>query len=307
MPVPTLTIADKPEDVLEENVHTRTTLQADPLAASLSPPFDGLITEYKQVTSARIDLVVTLFQCTATAFQVDTQLNGVVDDLVRLLTQHVGPDRTAAEWVVFFQNVEPYSFKRPILGAQLDKMKTWPSALAMSTHAEIQALGAKLTPLLAAGDSAAAAIQAAEQARINFDNMGSWRQHIDKSNAARATAYGALLQIPHQNPTAKLPSDYAELFFLHDTSRRGAGKPRSSADIQAELASLQTKTARSGLQRRGVARTSRRRGTSGAPRQGAGAPLCEAAGKRGEAEEEGAGEAARQKEEVSRSLHLFAS
>ena len=241
MPVPTLTTTDKPEDVLEENVHTRTTLQADPLAASLSPPFDVLIAEPKQLIGARIDLVVTLFQCTATAFKVDVQLNGIVDDMVRLLTQYVGSDRSAAEWVVFFQNVEPYSFKRPILGAQLDKMKAWPSALALSPHAEIQALGAKLTPLLAAGDSASAAIKAAEAALVNFDNVGSWRQHIDKANATRATAYGALLQIPHQNPTAKLPADYAEQFFLHDTSRRGAGKPRSSADIQMEMGSLQTK------------------------------------------------------------------
>ena len=32
-----------------------------------------------------------------------------------------------------------------------------------------------------------------------------------------------------------LPSDYAEHFFLHDTSRRGAGKPRSAEEIEREM------------------------------------------------------------------------
>ena len=54
---------------------------------------------------------------------------------------------------------------------------------------------------------------------------------------------GSWAVLAHQNPTAKLPADYAEQFFLHDTSRRGANKTRSSSDIQAEIASLQARTA----------------------------------------------------------------
>ncbi|MEO7596080.1 MAG: hypothetical protein ABI134_33030, partial [Byssovorax sp.] len=36
----------------------------------------------------------------------------------------------------------------------------------------------------------------------------------------------------------KLPLDYADLFFLHDISRRGATRARSSAAIAAEISAL---------------------------------------------------------------------
>ena len=241
MAIRTQTITDKPDDILEDTVHTRTTLKADPLTASLAVPFDGLVTNHKQVVGDRIDLEVTLFQCVATAYYLDVRLDAFTDKLVKTLTELVGEDRSSADWVVFFQKSDLYTFKRPILGAQLDKMKQWPSALLLSPYPAIKDLAGELTPLLTAGEAAVQATQAAQQALTNFDNVGAFRQYVDSSNAARTTAYAALLQLPQQNPSLQLPADYAERFFLHDTSRRGAGKPRSSADIEAELTSAKAR------------------------------------------------------------------
>jgi hypothetical protein len=244
MPVPTLSVDDKPDDVLMEHVHCRTTLQADPLSAALATPFDGLINDWKQAHIARLDLEVELYQAVAIAYYVDTKLDAIVDRLVPALTKITQGDRTVAEWVVFFQGADPYSFKKPILASQLGRMDLWLPSLTTSSNPELVNIGAALAPLVASGKAAQTAIDAARQALIAFDNVGPWRQHIDKSNAARASAYGTLLQIPHQNPALQLPADYQEKFFLHDTSRRGAGKPETSADIKAEMDANNAKNAR---------------------------------------------------------------
>ena len=117
-------------------------------------------------------------------------------------------------------------------------MLLWPPALAAAPQQELEDLGAALAPVLSVAVVAEKAIATAKQALVTFDNVGRWRQHVDQSNAVRAAAYGALLEIPHQNPALKLPLDYADLFVLHDTSRRGANKARTSAEIAAEIKSL---------------------------------------------------------------------
>jgi hypothetical protein len=64
--------------------------------------------------------------------------------------------------------------------------------------------------------------------------VGGWADHITLANAGRTDAYGTLLDIPHQHPELKLPADYAEMFYLHDTSRRPE-KPKTSAELRKEL------------------------------------------------------------------------
>ena len=243
MTLPTLTIEDSPEAVLAEHVHSRTTTAADPLAAEHSPAFDAQITDWSEVSVLRTQLLIAIAQALANGFYLDHTLNQTVDDLVLALQKITKKDKSDPLWSVFLNGHEPAQLKKPILAGQLAQMLLWPPALAASSHQELQELGAALAPLLPLAVAAEKAIADAKQALVTFDKLGRWRHHIDKSNAVRVAAYGALLEVPHQNPALKLPGDYADLFFLHDTSRRGASKPRDSADIAAEIKAHKEKAA----------------------------------------------------------------
>ena len=236
MPLPTLTLEDSPEEILNQHIHSRTTLAADPLAEKLALLFDPLLADWKEVHGLRLQLVIDSAQTVARAFYIDTELNRLVAALESLVGKRNKKDPL---WEVFLQDQEPAQFKKPILAGQLKAMMLWPAPLAESKQPELIEIGAALARVLPT--AAEQAVAAAEQAIQTFDTLGRWRQHIDHSNAVRATAYGALLEIPHKNPEAKLAADYAELFFLHDTSRRGANKPRSSKEIAAELKGLSAK------------------------------------------------------------------
>jgi hypothetical protein len=237
MSVPKLDIDDQPDDVLREHVHSFTTLAADALAVSFAPQFDALITDWNKVNAVHVQLITALAQAIANAIAIDSKLNQIVDDLVHALTKAV-PDKSDPQWYVFFKGDDGSTVKRPILGDQLDRMAVWPSGLADSKHPEVNAIGVALLPLLPVAANAQGAVLLARQKLYEFKKTGAWSKHIESSNAVRASVYGDLLKIPFNNPAAKLPGDYAELFFLHDTSRRGAKKVKSSQEIQDEIDAL---------------------------------------------------------------------
>lgn len=243
MTLPTLTINAQPVDVLAEHVHCRTTMAADLLAAAHAPAFDALITDGIEVTTLRLQVVIAIAQARANGFQLDLQLNKLLDDLVLALQKVTDRDKGDPLWFVFLKGKEPAQIKKFLLGEQLALMLLWPAALGASPHQALKDIGAALAPVLPLAVKAEQAIADTKQALITFDNVGRWKQHIDRSNAVRATAYGDLLEVPHKNPALNLPSDYAEPFFLHDTSRRGAGKPRSAEEIGREMKAYTDKAA----------------------------------------------------------------
>lgn len=93
MTLPTITLSDPSQDVLEDHVHCFTTMAADPLAASLAPAFEALIADWIEVNNLRIQLTIGITRAGAHAFQVDLQLNDIVDDLVAALLKITDKDR----------------------------------------------------------------------------------------------------------------------------------------------------------------------------------------------------------------------
>jgi hypothetical protein len=241
MALPTLTLDDKPDDVLAEHVHTLTTLTADTRVAHLAPKFNALVTNWKSVRAQRIDLVIALAQAQAAAIFIDMQLNGIADLVYAALQTITDKDKTDPLWPIFMKGYELSELKRPVLQNQLAIMKQWPQAITDANREELILIGKKLAPLLPIATDAEGVIVKARQAIETFDKVGPWRQHVDQGNTERVTVYGELLEIPHNNPDARLPADYADQFFLHDTSRRGANKPKSSEEIAVEMGALKVK------------------------------------------------------------------
>lgn len=243
MPIAQLDIDDSREDLLEGHVHSLTTTRADPLAASHAGKFENLVTDWMDTESVRIKLVIAISQAVANAYRIDMQLNGVVDEVVNALKQI--PDTTLKENLQqsLLKGQPPSTFKRPILSEQLTVMKVWPATLAGSSVPALANIEKTLSPLLPLASQAELDVAKAKQDLVDWKNIGRWKLHIDRSNAERAAAYGDLLEVPHKNPEVGLSSDYADQFFLHDTSRRGATKVKSSKQIGDEIEAVKMKLA----------------------------------------------------------------
>jgi hypothetical protein len=205
-----------------------------PFAAVYAPKFDNLVADWQTVRATRIQLVIAIARAYAKALQLDSQLDRFVDLLVLVLDKLTNKDRSDPIWFVYFKGEDPSSFKKPILAGQLLNMAVWTDSFLKSGHQELIDLIPVLAPILPLATAARDAHLAAKQALVDFEKVGPWRQHIDNSNAVRTNIYGDLNDVPTQNPAAKLRPDYAEQFFLHDTSRRGK-KLKSSAEIGEEI------------------------------------------------------------------------
>lgn len=241
MTVPQIEIDDPREDVLKEHVNSLTTMRADPLAASHATKFETLVTDWSEAEALRIKLVIAIAQAVANVYRIDTQLNGVVDGVVHALKQLPDSDLKEKLQHSLLKGHAPSTFKRPILDEQLTIMKVWPSTLQGSSVPALAEIEKTLSPLLLIATEAETHLSRARQDLIDWKNIGRWKQHVDQSNAQRAAAYGDLLEVPHKNVAAGLPSDYADQFFLHDTSRRGTNKPKSSKQIAEEIEAFKTK------------------------------------------------------------------
>lgn len=234
MAVPVLDIEDPQDDVLSEHVHTSTTLLAHPLTKALAPKAEALIADWLDTSAERVKLVTALAQANANALQIDIQLNEIVDVTIDAL-KRITEGKDDPLWSIFLKGRAPSVFKRPILGGQLAAMALWPSALSTSPHKALNDIHAALTPLLPVAEQAEKAVAKAKQDLVEFKTIGRWRSHITKSNEERTSIYSALIAIPQQNKGAKLPSIWADLFFLHDTSRRGASKQKSAEEIGRDI------------------------------------------------------------------------
>ena len=235
-----LTVDDPLDDVLTEHVTTLTLLSADPLVASHAPRFQALIADYREAMATRTDLMIAEGVAKAKAIYIDEKLNTLVDELVVILDRITKKKRRDVLWRVFFGGRRNFArFKAPILHTQLTKMSLWPGSLASSPYAELQEFGARLLPVLSAATVVQQELSTAKQNFIDFRNIGRWAQHIAKSNAERTSVWGALSDLPHQQPSLNLPHGYADLFFLHDTRRRGANAKKSAEEIQDEIATAE--------------------------------------------------------------------
>ena len=95
-----------------------------------------------------------------------------------------------------------------------------------------------LVAVVAAADAAVAQQVAADQALKDFDTIGGKKTLVDACNAVRKTVYGALAALPHTNPAAMLPANFADRFFRHD-AHAGVTALTNPKDVQAKIDALQ--------------------------------------------------------------------
>ena len=144
--------------------------------------------------------------------------NAVLDALVDRLTIAIHPGKkvnvTLPLHKLYFGSLTPSQFKRPILGAKLQKQQGWPALLAQATQPALQALAAPVTAAVTVGNAAAKALDDAITLRGSFRLGGARAKAFDAFNAICAKAYGGLKAFAHAHPELGLTPSYGASFFM---------------------------------------------------------------------------------------------
>lgn len=231
---------DEPFDDIDKDLaHLQLFLLASPLTQPLAPPVTALRAELPTVRAQQTEHSDAVQQQEASAVVIDDDCNGLVDETKVLVIAEAKGNYQAPLYQQLFEGQSPTQLKRPILGDQLTRMRTWPAILASTTSPALQDLGARTAEAVARGNAANDAMASA-QSKLDAFALGPRTAFVDRVNAARKLTYGKLAEIEHSQPKGKLPPGFAERFFLHDTSSRAA----STTDVERTIERLQKKLTR---------------------------------------------------------------
>jgi hypothetical protein len=216
-----LSVTTRIHTLAEEIIHTRSLLGAYPFLASEVAAFDALLAEWLKLLEQELALMREQSDTQSRAIVVDDSFDFLCVAISSTLLAESGGDRKSLAYQRFFGTTPPSRLKRPVLGSQLDTMRTWvPSLTDASSSPALQEYGKQLGERVIEADAAVAALSEARRKRADFE-LGPRKVFVDKLNAARLGLYGRLAELPHKHPERKLPRDFGHRFFLRD-ERRGA-------------------------------------------------------------------------------------
>lgn len=243
----TLPIETPIDELSEELYYTAAHLQAYPFLETQAAQHEVLILDWTQFMQTEAALMRAIMRAAALMVVADVQLDflcAVIDGTIRVEN---GGERKSLIHQRYFGNIQPSRFKRPVLGEQLETMRTWiPSLLGPQSSPTLQACGGQLIERVAQADAAKAAEVEALRNLADHE-IGPRKTFIDRLNAVRQALYGQLAELPHSRPDLGLTPDFAHHFFLRETRRR---KPtittleRDIARMQGQLQRAQVELAR---------------------------------------------------------------
>jgi hypothetical protein len=241
MPIPTLPPSTSLPESRSQWLYTQARIEADTRLHSIADtlaPWESLW-QAAAVEHQKLDDAVV--RAAARVDVADGVLDALVDRVDLALQAARGKDRSHPLFATFFAGQAPSALKRPVLGPQLETVRTWPDRLAKSGVPALVALQADMQQAADVADAALAAHQKAAADLDNFETVGLGKQLVDKLNAMRDAVHGELKQVRHDHPDWNLAADWPDSFFIHDS--RGAHVVRSSADAEARVKQLEAKLA----------------------------------------------------------------
>lgn len=235
-------------------------LKAQPLGAPHVKDFEDLLATTHKTLLRQLELVTETAVADAKVVRADDVLNQLVDQLSLTLLGLLSGDREHPLYQRFFGRIRPSEAKRPILGAQLERMRDWVATLLAATQPELQALGTQLASAVKTADAAVDAQRSADQKLTDFSELGDFPLLLEKVNGVRKLTYGKLGEAVHKNPAMNLPSDFAEQFFVREV--RSAAPARSElvakiARAEQQLAKLQQQLHDHDARQQSLARSAR--------------------------------------------------
>jgi hypothetical protein len=203
--------------LLREIDYTSSQMSQEPLAAPHMPTFQALRGEWQVVLLEEVSILGELSAMQATVSRADRGLDAFAGRASRTVDDHTSDATRRQLRSALFKNKPLSRFRRPVLAGQLTAMADWSDTLAQCGVPALVALAPEVGPLIEAGRDAQQQRARAQQRNRDFRDVGTRKQFIDKVNAARKEAHGALGKLPFENPS--LPRDFADAFFYTEPPR----------------------------------------------------------------------------------------
>jgi len=229
----TLSIRTALPVTLDEVRFTLSRFQAHPLGAPFVPIFQAIRNNWTTTYEKQLSLQEKLVDCRANVSVCDDACDDFAGRFSKAILTLVHDDRKHPLWTHYFGNKTLSAFRRPVLASQLKAMEAWIPSLQTSPHPTLKAMAPELEALMTRAKQAVTERDATRQALKQFNNIGERKQFIDQLNGARKKAHGELAQIAHE--TVGLPSDFADRFFLSESSTNEDETSEALRDQVAEL------------------------------------------------------------------------
>ncbi len=203
--------------------HTSALLGSYPFLSELSAQFDALYEGWNTLFEEELALLRRQRAAEASVIAVDEALDFLCAAIAATILAESGGDRKTVTYQRYFGTARPSQLKRPVLGNQLDVMRSWiPSLSAADSSAALREYGQQLAERVVEADAAVIALAEAEREQADFE-IGVRKRFIDDLNATRMRIHGQLAELAHRSTEFKLSRDFARRFFL-----RGRSSARAS-------------------------------------------------------------------------------
>lgn len=232
------------ESDLEEVSYTLVHLEAHPLTAGMAPEFKSMLAETLDVIGQEAMYRTDIFKGNALVAVADEDLDGVVDTTVKTLLIETGGNRTVPLYTMYVGTDRVSDLKRPVLGDELEKTRTWVPMLKSASSPALNALSEVVAAKVKAADDAIVALGDARRRNKEFRAVGARKVLVDKINALRKSTYGKLSELPYKYPEKNLPANFAERFFKHAPPKKSQAKAEPTvAELNAMIAESEAHTA----------------------------------------------------------------
>jgi len=189
--------------------------------ATLAVEFDAFRPKLDAALAEELALLADKHEADAGIEFADEELDALLDAIATVSLIEAKHDRGAMPYARYFGSQRPSDMKRPLLGGQLETMRSWPPSLKTSANALLQQYGADLEAKIAEADACTEAQTAAAQKLTDFRTIGTRKQLVDDFNALRKSIHGKLGEIQHKHK--ELGAGWADSFF-----RQGSGSERAT-------------------------------------------------------------------------------
>jgi hypothetical protein len=200
-------------DYLAPIVQVYVSLKAHPLTAPLAADIAPLQDEWKAVLVKEVDLEEKVAEADALVLLADFELDALFLAIVNALLTLVHNDRTHVHYTRFLGNDRPSDVRDPILGEELERLRSWPPGLATVPSDEVKKQGAALATFVPKADAAVEAQRKATQELTDFTELGARKTLVDHLNATSKLVYGKLSELMHTPAGQVLPPDFLERCF----------------------------------------------------------------------------------------------
>lgn len=246
MPVRKLPRTTSMEELRKELAFTMSALKAEPDAKHLVQKLVDLLKEWGRVHDMQLALWDAQMEASVQVTRADQRMKDLMEAVNARLLVKVGGNRKAYEYVLYVPE-KLSALKRPVLGDQLELVRTWPQFLEKESDPNLKTMAEPAKASVGEADAAVEASDNADAANREFRLAGDLAQFHQKVEDTRDELFRALDEIRQQK---KFPRDYASTFFrkrveeLSKEERKARAEARVNAREAAKKLEEQKRAAR---------------------------------------------------------------